>query len=142
MKIIFDRAFPTKNYIIDKVYINDKYFSDALELPYLDNKPDISAIVKGEYLIYIRYSNNFKMWLPEIQNVPNRTNILIHPANFVNADGKPDIFNEYDQLQGCMALGKNKVKGQVIESRVWQAALMEKIYTAMQNSEPIIVKII
>ena len=71
-------------------------FSDiefwSVERPWLDNKPNISCIPVGEYELKWRESPKFgPTW--QLEDVPGRTPILIHAANFAY------------QLQGCIALG-------------------------------------
>jgi hypothetical protein len=85
----------------DKVTIGDLIYSDnvvhlkltTLELPWLDNKKGVSCIPKGVYKVTTSYSNRFKKHLWEVHNVPNRSGIRIHAANFAY------------QLEGCIALG-------------------------------------
>jgi hypothetical protein len=67
----------------------------TLELPWRDNQKSISCIPEGTYPIVPRRSNRFRDHL-HVLDVPNRTYILIHEANFVN------------QLRGCIAVGKER----------------------------------
>ena len=76
----------------------------SLELPYKDNKPNISCIPKGEYICKIRYSPSFKRKLYCLQNVKDRSYILIHGANFAGDKSK----GYQSHLAGCIALGKSK----------------------------------
>lgn len=64
----------------------------TLELPWLDNKHNISCVPEGTYNV-IRYLSPEKgdVWM--IQNVEDRKYIEIHSANYVN------------QLLGCIAVG-------------------------------------
>jgi len=66
----------------------------TLELPWKDNERRISCIPEGTYKAVKHRSPKFgnSVW---IQNVPNRSEILIHPANYVR------------QLLGCIAVGKD-----------------------------------
>lgn len=66
----------------------------TLELTYRDNEKNISCIPVGEYKVKKRWSNKYKDHF-HILDVPNRTFILIHPANY------------YTQLRGCIAVGAN-----------------------------------
>ena len=64
----------------------------SVERPWLDNQPNISCIPVGEYKLRWRESPKFgPTW--QLEDVPGRTHILIHSANFAY------------QLQGCIALG-------------------------------------
>lgn len=77
----------------------DKEFYTC-ERPWLSNQEGKSCIPEGVYSLGKRYSPMMKRttggefeegW--EVQDVPNRTFIMIHPANFVQ------------QLKGCISLG-------------------------------------
>jgi hypothetical protein len=65
---------------------------ETLELPWLDNKPYKSCIPTGTYWVVKRYSHRFGTHF-HLVDVPGRTWILIHPANFVH------------ELSGCIAPG-------------------------------------
>lgn len=63
----------------------------TIELPWLENKPRISCIPEGRYRIVQRWSEKFGFHL-HILDVPDRSFILIHPAN-----------NAQTELAGCIA---------------------------------------
>lgn len=65
----------------------------TLELPYLENKRNISCVPIGEYKCVLEYSDRFKKYLWELKNVPNRSECKFHSANY------------FKQLNGCIALG-------------------------------------
>jgi len=71
------------------------YTCYTIERPWLDNKPLISCIPEGEYEVAPFESTKFEKDNPvyQILDVPNRTYILIHVANWAY------------QLQGCIAVG-------------------------------------
>lgn len=85
----------------DKVTIGELTYSDettflklaTLELPWKNNQRSISCIPKGTYKVTTTYSNRFKKNLWEVLNVPGRSGIRIHAANYAS------------QLEGCIALG-------------------------------------
>ena len=80
----------------------------SLELPYKDNKPNISCIPIGEYIVHLRYSPHFGRNLYHVKKVPNRSYILIHPANFAGDTSK----GWQSHLQGCITLGKKVGKAE------------------------------
>jgi hypothetical protein len=55
----------------------------CLELPYLNNEHNISCIPEGIYTV-LKYSDTKHPNTFWIQNVPDRSGILIHLGNFVN----------------------------------------------------------
>jgi len=65
----------------------------TIELPDKNNEPKVSCIPSGSYDCRWSYSPSFKIYTYEILNVPNRSGIRIHAANYSR------------QLKGCIALG-------------------------------------
>ena len=83
-------------------FICDGFYWRTLELPERQNKSNISRIPNGEYMVQIRYSPSFRKYLYCLQNVKNRSFILIHGANFAGDTSK----GFQTHLHGCIALGK------------------------------------
>lgn len=77
-------------------------FCYTVELPWQDNHPDQSCIPAGVYQC-IPHNSPAHPDTWEVSNVPNRSNILIHNANFP------------DQLLGCIGVGDSiaKINGQL-----------------------------
>jgi len=73
----------------------------TLELPWLDNETGISCIPEGHYDVIPRTSKKYKNHL-HILDVPERSYILIHPANFVGSDNPR---TGHSDLRGCIAVG-------------------------------------
>lgn len=69
------------------------YTCKTLELPWKDNAKNISCIPTGTYKVNYTFSPKFLKYTYEIKNVPNRSGIRIHSANYAS------------QLNGCIALG-------------------------------------
>lgn len=65
----------------------------SLELSWKENAKNISCIPKGTYDVVYSFSPSFLKYTYEIKNVPNRSGIRIHSANYAS------------QLKGCIALG-------------------------------------
>lgn len=74
-----------------QIFIDDKLICKTIELPWRENQRRISAIPEGRYELKKRVSQKFGNHLILI-DVPNRSLILIHPAN--------DALKE---LNGCIA---------------------------------------
>ena len=77
--------FRNKQKLIDKVV--------TLELPWKDNKPNVSCIPVGKYKVKKTYSPHFGKDMWEVLNVQDRSGIRIHIANYVS------------ELKGCIAPG-------------------------------------
>jgi hypothetical protein len=65
----------------------------SLELPWLNNLPNVSCIPAGTYDALWTFSPSMLKYIYELQNVPGRSGIRIHVANY------------YKELEGCIALG-------------------------------------
>jgi len=73
----------------------------TLELPDKGNASNISCIPEGFYDVVPRQSPKYSKHL-HITDVPNRSLILIHPANYV---GSKNPRTGYSDLRGCIAVG-------------------------------------
>lgn len=69
----------------------------TLELPDLENAPNISCIPKGVYEVSYTLSPRLMKYTYEIKGVPNRSGIRFHSANY------------FSDLKGCIALGNGLV---------------------------------
>lgn len=129
-KLVLKRLYFKDSYTIGKLYINDSYFCDTIEdkdrgLTKCMSESEIdsikvygkTAIPIGTYDVTLNVKSpkfsDFKRYkwakvcdgyIPRLLNVPGFDGILIHVANTA------------DDILGCIAVGENKVKGQVINS--------------------------
>ena len=141
MDLELKRIFKGKDYTIGHLYINGEYFCDTLEDPVrqLDSADDKiyskTAIPAGKYKVSmsivspkysIRKSYN---WcggrLPRLLDVPFFEGILIHSGNTP------------DHTAGCILVGENKIKGQVINSMNTLKNLWVKLNVADEVGEEI-----
>ena len=89
----------------------EEYFCDTLEPTWRDYKhgaykmKGCSAIPEGRYPLVVTWSPKFEQWLPLLLNVPKFSGIRIHAGN-TPAD-----------TEGCILVGENRLKGQVLDSR-------------------------
>ena len=77
------------------VLCSDGYAALSLELPWRDNRPNISCIPFGCYVTVWDYSPTFERFTYRVTDVPERDGIRIHGANRIG------------ELRGCIALGYN-----------------------------------
>lgn len=75
------------------------------ELPDRDNAPEISCIPAGVYLCKWTPSNRLKRETYQVMDVPGRTGIRLHPANFMGDVSK----GLKAEVNGCIALGAARV---------------------------------
>lgn len=154
MELIVDRKYKKHNYTISNLYVNNKWFCNVLEdadrglddLMSVDRilelkKPNITAIPKGTYEITLdvvspKYSKvqfykdvcNGKV--PRLKNVKGFDGILIHAGN-TDKDAS-----------GCLLVGLNKVKGQVINSKDTFKNLYKILEESNNKGEKLIIKIL
>ena len=143
MELILERIAKRKTYTIGRLYIRriivdeystgieDQYFCDTLEPTWRDYAngahkiKGCSAIPEGRYAVVISFSPKIKQWLPILLGVPRFSGIRIHAGN-TSAD-----------TEGCILVGKNKIVGQVVDSRIWLYRLKQKITEAKARDEPV-----
>lgn len=129
MKLEVKRIAKQSTYTIGKLFIDGEYFCDTLEdvcrgLTQNMTEAQIAqikvkgqtAIPSGTYKVDITFSQKFKKYLPILENVKGFEGIRIHSGN------------DSDDTEGCLLVGKNKAKGQVLESRDTFNELMNKIW--------------
>ena len=89
---VSDNGKVTQGRLITKKVNRQILDLSTIEPPWKDNQQNISCIPAGRYSCrpHIRPSGE---WSIAIDNVPNRTHILIHSANYAR------------QIQGCIAPG-------------------------------------
>lgn len=94
MKILINRTYlkDATTGIAQVITPTEKYNFCTLELPWKNNERRISCIPEGTYEAIPHHSPKFGscFWL---QNVPNRSEILIHPGNYTS------------QILGCILPG-------------------------------------
>jgi len=117
MKVEVKRTFKGTEYTIGKLYIDGHYLCDTLEdtvRPVGVKIAGKTAIPAGTYKVRKTMSPRFKKVLPEILNVPGFTGVRIHAGNLAS------------HTDGCLLLGLNKKKGQVLESQTTMAFFMAR----------------
>ena len=103
-----------------------KIICKTIELPWKNNERGVSCIPEGKYFIRKRYSAKYQ-WHLELVDVPNRTYILIHPAN-----------NAKKELRGCIApVTKLSGPGLGLLSRKAFTKLKDLVYKALDNKESV-----
>ena len=128
MKLKLQRMYRADNYTIGKLYIDGVYFCDTLEdtdrkLNSSMSLNDIAkikiktrtAIPTGSYELNIDTTSShfisrgwakpYKGKIPRLLGVPGFDGVLVHPTGNSAAD-----------TEGCILVGKNKIKGGLTES--------------------------
>lgn len=143
MRFYIKRIFKGSSYTIGKLYIDGEFFCDTIE-DVVRNLPAVcpntphgrdcmckekvyarTAIPAGTYKVTMEYSPRFKRRLPYLHDVPHFLGILIHSGN-TDADSA-----------GCIIVGRNTVKGKVLESR----ATLDKLISRIEDEKDITIEI-
>jgi hypothetical protein len=140
MELTLKRIALRDTYTIGRLYVDNHYFSDTIEDKVRDLNKDGDLNDAGEGKVYAktaipygRYEVTMKVkspkfsqraaynwcsgYLPRLLNVPHFEGILIHAGNSA------------DSSAGCLIVGENKIKGQVVNSM----ATMKKLYQVLKN---------
>ena len=157
MELKLIRKYRCSNYCIDKLYINNEYFSDALEDPdrSLTDSMSLEEIKKikikgntcipyGTYTItldvvspkfgsksYYKEVCNGKV--PRLLNVKGFDGILIHVG-----DGP----NGHRLTEGCILVGRNTIKGGLTEGKKYFQLLYNQMLKAKNKGEEIKITIV
>ncbi len=84
------------------------------------------AIPTGRYPVIMAWSPHFQERLAHVQNVPGRSDILIH-------DGNTD-----QDTEGCILVGLERLSpGEIAQSDLARLSLQKKIGTAIAQQEPV-----
>lgn len=132
MELNVKRIARKDGYTIGRLFINNEYFCDTLEDTDRGLKDTMqvneilakkvkgqTAIPTGKYDVILTFSPRFKRVLPLLLNVPGYQYIRVHNGN------RPD------STEGCLLVGENKAKGQVLNSR----ATLEKLMSILLDCE-------
>ena len=147
------RNWPKSGYTIGRLYVNGVLFCNTLEDE--DRKLTSSmplgeimakkiygqtAIPKGTYRLEMDYSPKFstRIWgmkykgiVPHIDGVPGFSGIRIHPGTTAK------------DVEGCVLVGKNTVKGALTSSQATYCELMDRhLIPAMKRREQITIEIV
>jgi hypothetical protein len=148
MELKLKRIALRDTYTIGRLYVDNHYFCDTLEDKVRDyNKDgDLNDIGEGKVygktaIPYGRYEITMKVqspkysqrasyawckgYLPRLLNVPHFDGILIHSGNTA------------EHSCGCILVGENKVKGQVLNSMATLMRLVPMLKRASDNNEKI-----
>jgi len=143
MKLKLKRRFFAEEYTIGTLSIEGVRFCDTLEDKNRDHNKDgdlndpgegkvyaKTAIPFGTYKVIVNRSPKFKRELPRLLDVPHFEGILIHRGNTAKDSA------------GCILVGENKVKGQVINSTQYENELVKRLKSAIKKGEEVEIEIV
>ena len=147
MELLLKRIARREMYTIGHLYIDCRYFCDAIEDKDRGLRQDmqasviraikrkgVTAIPTGRYRVTLdvrsqkfsqkKYEKNYGFcdgYLPRLINVPGFEGVLIHVGNTAK------------DTEGCLLVGKNTKVGKVLESRVTFVMLYEILKKAKDS---------
>ena len=157
MELKLIRKYRCSNYCIDKLYINNEYFSDALEDPDrgLTDTMSLEEIQKikikgntcipyGTYNITLDvYSPKFgsKSYYKEVCNgkVPRLLNVKGFDGILIHVGDGP---NGHRLTEGCVLIGRNTIKGGLTEGKKYFQLLYNQMLEAKKRGEKIKITIV
>ena len=157
MELKLIRKYRCSNYCIDKLYINNEYFSDALEDPDrgLTDTMSLEEIQKikikgntcipyGNYNVTLDvYSPKFgsKSYYKEICNgkVPRLLNVKGFDGILIHVGDGP---NGHRLTEGCILVGRNTIKGGLTEGKKYFQLLYNQMLEAKKRGEKIKITIV
>lgn len=142
MEIRVKRIARKDGYTIGRMSLNNEYFCDTLEDTDRGLKDTMqvneilakkvkgqTAIPTGKYDVILTFSPKFKRVLPLLLNVPGYQYIRVHHGNLPSS------------TDGCLLVGENKVKGQIINSRATLEKLMSVLLECEKKKEKVTILI-
>ncbi len=110
MKLTLIRDEDNGESTLGRLFAEGEFLCFTLENTWKDNEPRVSCVPKGTYGLgtkkYGKYWDKYQpLVIPILHDVPNRSQILIHPGNFPK-----------DTL-GCILVGNAKGENAVYDSR-------------------------
>lgn len=143
MEIQVNRIARKDGYTIGRMSLNGVYFCDTLEdtdrgLNAAMSVDEVlakkikaqTAIPTGKYDVILTFSPRFKRVLPLLLSVKGYEGVRIHAGN-TTAD-----------TEGCLLVGENKAKGQVLNSRATLERLMSVLLECEKRKEKISITIV
>ena len=114
MELLLQRETFTDQSTTGELYVDGQQFCYTLELPNRDGLPG-SCIPQGAYPVTISFSPRFGRNMPHVDDIPNRSEILIHWGNTA------------EDTDGCILVGQTRSESFVGESRLAFDALWQRI---------------
>ena len=149
LELLVDRKYKKDTYTIGNLYVDGEWFCNTLEDKDRGLKSSMSldeierlkvyaetAIPAGRYAVNMNvvspkynkvkwYKDNFGGRMPRLENVKGFSGVLIHPGT-----------TAVDSA-GCIIVGLNKKKGNVLESRATFTKLWKILEEANENKKTI-----
>ena len=143
MKLTLKTRSNKETYTIGHLFVDGEYFCDTLEdtnrglndsmttAEILKKKvKGRTAIPRGTYEVSLTMSPRFKRMMPLLMNVKGFEGVRIHSGNTP------------EDTEGCILVGLNKIKGQLVESRSTFDRLYRTMAAEVQRGKKVFIEIV
>lgn len=128
MELVLERSYHQEG-THGSLFLDKRFLCFTIELPWGNRKSE-SCIPEGTYRLEARYSKKIGNHLL-VKNVPNRSLILIHPANYVKVE-----------LQECIApVSELTGVGRGSNSRLAMQKVLSLCHQAFERKEEVVLTI-
>jgi len=128
MNLTVTRQIADNECTIGQMSVDGIFECYTLEPPPLPNIDPIApkgCIPPGTYNVTITFSGHFQRDMPLVNDVPNFSEIRIHPGNFPA------------NTEGCCCVGETSGKDQILQSVAAFEPLFAKIKTAIDSGDTV-----
>ena len=130
MKMLLKSAPSSLESTIGDLYIDGAHECVTLELPWRQNRPQVSCIPAGTYQIGFKFSPHLGYRVPLVLGVPDRSEIEMHIANSAK------------DIRGCIGVGLTKGTDWINSSASAFKVLMAKLEAAEAAGQPITLEVV
>lgn len=132
-KLTLKRINSSNECVLGVLELDDKEICKTLELPWRDNQKGISCIPVGEYKLSPYPSSKFgEVYI--VNDVPNRTGILIHTGNTVlDIEGCILVGDSYGKLNGKSAVLNSRQAFKILKELLGNEEYIFNIINAYES---------
>lgn len=114
LEVVVERKSEATGCIMGYLLVDDEVVAYTLELPWLYNINDLSAIPTGSYSGFIRTDGKLG-WRVELLNVAGRKNVQMHIGNYTRQTKGCILIGTGARLEGCAVENSADALGRVRE---------------------------
>ena len=129
MELVLERSYHQEG-THGSLFLDRRFLCFTIELPWVENRRSESCIPEGVFELEARFSKKFGNHIL-VKNVPDRSLILIHPANYAK-----------QELRGCIApVTELTGIGRGTNSRMAMQKVLSLCHQAYERKEPVLLTI-
>lgn len=113
------------------LYLGNTLVCYTIELPWKENRRQVSCIPLGRYMLRRRYSARFQ-WHLQLMNVPQRDLILLHSAN----DSERELRGCIAPVRKLMGIGKGEASRRALQQ------VKALVYPVLERGESVYLNVV